>query len=232
MLAGPIVQIAGIRDQDEAWMLCDSGVTHLGFPLRLDHHREDLSEQDARKIIRGLPTDVGAVLITYLTEAREILDFVAYLGTNWVQLHGAISRQEVARLRQEGHHAALPLIIIRSLIVGRSPEEELVRTARSVADLSDVFLTDTYDPQSGASGATGKTHDWQTSRRLVIGSGRPVILAGGLTPDNVREAIQTVRPAGVDSHTGVEGPDGRKDRGMVEAFLKEAHQAFAETAEG
>ena len=81
-------------------------------------------------------------------------------------------------------------------------------------------------PPTGACGATGRTHDWSVSRKLVELSSRPVILAGGLMPDNVRQAIQQVRPAGVDAHTGVEGPDGRKDPAPIRRFVAEARAAF------
>jgi phosphoribosylanthranilate isomerase len=71
-------------------------------------------------------------------------------------------------------------------------------------------------------------HDWKISRLLADCSPKPLILAGGLGPENVRQAILEVRPAGVDSHTGVEGPDGRKDEGRVRAFVTEARAAFRE----
>jgi phosphoribosylanthranilate isomerase len=90
----------------------------------------------------------------------------------------------------------------------------------------DAFITDTYDPATGACGATGKVHDWDISRRLVDISPKPVMLAGGLNPKNVRKAIEHVRPAGVDAHTGVEGSDGRKDSVAVRAFVREALAAF------
>jgi phosphoribosylanthranilate isomerase len=92
----------------------------------------------------------------------------------------------------------------------------------------DAFITDTYDPATDACGATGKVHDWNISRRLVDISPKPVMLAGGLNPDNVRQAIAHVRPAGVDAHTGVEGSDGRKDAILVRAFVREALAAFQE----
>ena len=103
---------------------------------------------------------------------------------------------------------------------------ELKQTIKDFSACADAFITDTFDPVSGASGATGKTHNWRVSRKLVELSQRPVILAGGLNPANVRKAILEVRPAAVDSHTGVEAPDGRKDRSLVEAFVSEAKDAF------
>jgi len=74
------------------------------------------------------------------------------------------------------------------------------------------LITDTFAPETGAAGATGRTHDWSVSRRLVELSERPVLLAGGLTAENVRRAILEVRLAGVDVHTGVENAAGRKSR--------------------
>ena len=90
-----------------------------------------------------------------------------------------------------------------------------------------AYITDTFNPATGREGATGLTHDWSISRRLVELSPRPVILAGGLTPENVTDAIRAVRPAGADTHTGVEGPDGRKSAAKVRAFVEAARRAYS-----
>jgi phosphoribosylanthranilate isomerase len=83
----------------------------------------------------------------------------------------------------------------------------------------DAFITDTFDPKTGASGATGKTHDWRVSRRLVELADRPIILAGGLTPENVKRAILEVRPAGVDSTPASKTPR-RKSREKVQSSCR------------
>ncbi len=106
-------------------------------------------------------------------------------------------------------------------------DQALDATLSDSSPFVDAFITDTFDPKTGASGATGKTHDWRVSRRLVELADRPVILAGGLTPENVKRAILEVRPAGVDSHTGVEDTSGRKSREKVRKFLSEAYEGFA-----
>jgi phosphoribosylanthranilate isomerase len=116
--------------------------------------------------------------------------------------------------------------IIKSLIVHENNLDDLINLAESLAPLVDAFITDTFDPITGATGATGKTHNWAISRALVEHAPKPVILAGGLTPGNVAQAICTVRPWGVDCHTGVEGRDGRKDYTLVRAFVMEAEKAF------
>ena len=72
-MTDPFIQIAGIKDKEEAELVCRAGARYLGFPLRLDRHKPDLSEDAAASIIRGLPLKTVAVLITYLADAKEIL---------------------------------------------------------------------------------------------------------------------------------------------------------------
>jgi phosphoribosylanthranilate isomerase len=221
-----IVQIAGVIDRREAEMLVADGVDWLGFPLRLAVHREDLSEAEAARIIHTLRAPAEAVLITYLDRAAEIVALCGDLGVRKVQLHGPVALTELAALRALDPE----LFVLKSLVIRPTPTGEPGELEADLAAYEpwvDAFLTDTYDPVTGAKGATGKTHDWAVSRRLVEISARPVLLAGGLHPDNVAEAIRQVRPAGVDSHTGVEGADGRKDPQKVRAFVERAREAFA-----
>lgn len=226
-----LIQIAGIRDMDEAAMLIRSGVHALGFPLRLPVNTPDCTEQAAADMARALSANSGStaaipVCICYLNTADAIAAFCRQLHMSRVQLHGPVSPDELRRLR----HTAPHLFIIKSLVLhpdgGNLPELE--RTLALAAPFADAFITDTRNPATGADGATGMVHNWQASARLVRLSPRPVILAGGLTPDNVAQAIHTVRPAGVDAHTGVEGPDGRKDPRLVQGFVSQAKKAFTE----
>lgn len=221
-----VIQIAGVKDFAEAQLLLSSGVDYLGFPLYLTHYQPDLTANEAAQIIKALACGTKSVLITYQNNARAIADLGQFLGVHQVQLHGDIKVTELQCLRK----IAPALKIIKSLIVRQDNQTELFHTVDLFSDLVDVFITDTFDPATGASGATGKTHDWIISRQIVEYSPRPVILAGGLTPDNVREAILTVQPAGVDTHTGLEDSRGRKDPQLVSMFVLRARQAFAEIA--
>lgn len=226
-----MIQAAGVKNLAEAQMLAACGVTHVGLPLRLPVHTPDVSEDQARDIVRGLGAAAKTVLITYLMDAAETLKFCRFLGVDGVQLHGAMPLAEVRRLRQ----AAPALFIIKSLVVGAGGlaggVEALLAEAQAHAPFVDAFLTDTFDPVSGASGATGKAHDWAVSRRLAQSLAaewaRPLILAGGLNPDNVARAIAAVRPAGVDAHTGLEDAAGNKDEALVRRFVDEASRALA-----
>ena len=222
MLEEKLIQIAGVHDAAEAEMLQQCGIRYLGFPLRLPVHREDLTEKEAAAIIKSLAPPVFGVLITYLSEASEIAAFCHTLGARIVQLHGDIDRAELKRLKTLDPS----LTVIKSLVIGSSNDKALEAMVGELSPFLDAFITDTFDPKTGASGATGKTHDWHVSRRLVELADRPVILAGGLTPENVKRAILEVRPAGIDSHTGVEDSSGRKSREKVRKFLAEAHEAF------
>jgi phosphoribosylanthranilate isomerase len=218
-----IIQIAGISDQQEAEMLIACGVDWLGFPLRLTVHKEDLLETEAARIIKSLRPPHAGVLITYLKKADEIVALCHSLGAQKVQLHGDIASAQLKAVK-----ALDPdLFVIKSLIVRNNNQRELEAEVHSLSPYVDAFITDTYDPETGAYGATGKTHDWHVSRKLVQLSPRPVILAGGLTPENVARAIKEVQPAAVDGHTGVEGANGRKDLRLVRAFVEQARAAFA-----
>lgn len=223
LFPAPLIQIAGVVDWAEAEMLLSAGCTCLGFPLRLPVNPADHSEAEAQAIIRHLPAEVLPVLICYEKTALEIDRFTSFLEVPAVQLHGALELGELAALRR----CRPDLLLIKSLIVHSGLSLPLaVHCLRSQMPYIDAFILDSYDAASGATGATGIVHDWSISRALVQESSRPVILAGGLTPANVGVAIRTVRPAGVDAHTGLEGPDGRKDPALVRAFLQAAGTAF------
>ncbi|WP_051202434.1 phosphoribosylanthranilate isomerase [Desulfovibrio aminophilus] len=219
----PIIQIAGVRDLAEARMLARAGATHVGIPLRLDVHAPDVSEAEAAAIVRGLGNEAAVVCITYAVEPRELAELADFLVVAGMQLHGPVSPGQAAELRR----LRPGLFLIKSLVVAPGRREALHRDVEAFAPYVDAFLTDTFDPASGASGATGKTHDWSVSRELVLSSPRPVILAGGLTPENVARAVLEVRPAGVDAHTGLEDASGRKVETLARRFAEQARAAWA-----
>jgi phosphoribosylanthranilate isomerase len=216
------IQVAGVIDQAEADLLVRCGVRYLGFPLRLPVHEEDLSDEEASAIVGKLKPPVHGVLITYLANATDAVKLCDSLAASIVQLHGDWEIAELRNLKER----APRLSIIKSLVVGLHAQDRLLDFVRRSAPYVDAYITDTFDPRTGATGATGKTHDWRVSRRLVRESPRPVILAGGLNATNVRDAILEVRPAGVDAHTGLEDASGRKSEEKVRAFMREALEAF------
>lgn len=219
-----LIQIAGVKNLKEALMLQDCGVRTIGFPLCLSFHKQDISAQYTREIIERLDPSVKPVVITYLEKAVEIQDLCRYTGVNTIQLHADVEQDEISRLKE----LQPELELIKSIIIGISTVDSIFKIIDELSSLVDAFITDTYDHVTGATGATGKTHDWDISRDIVQYTDCPVILAGGLNPRNVREAIVKVRPAGVDSHTGVENDEGWKDINKVKRFISEARAAFSE----
>lgn len=213
------VQIAGVHDEAELALLAAAGATCVGLPLRLGYHTPDLSEDAAITLSRRSPLPV--VLITYDPDPASVAALATAMNVAAVQMHA--DSTDVAALR-----AALPsgCMLFQSVVIspGETPETVQAR-ARAVLPFVDALLTDTHDPVTGATGATGKTHDWALSRALV-GLGKPVILAGGLHAGNVAAAIRATGVRAVDAHTGVEGPDGRKDAAKVRAFVNAARTAW------
>ncbi|MBO4165457.1 MULTISPECIES: phosphoribosylanthranilate isomerase [Micromonospora] len=221
-----LIQVAGVIDQEEADLICAEGADWLGFALRLPAKNEDLSEADAAAIVAAIQPRHRGVLITYLTEAEEIRQFCAELGVTAVQLHGDVDPAQLEKLRRIDPD----LYVLKSLVVKSDNLDELVKIVDESAEWVDMYITDSFNPATGAKGATGLVHDWSVSAELVRVAPRPLMLAGGLNPDNVAAAIAAVRPAAVDAHTGLEGPDRRKDRAKVRQFVTAARQAFADLA--
>ncbi|WP_055478621.1 phosphoribosylanthranilate isomerase [Sphaerimonospora mesophila] len=221
-----IIQVAGVIDQAEADLICEEGADWLGFALRLPLKNEDLSEKDAAAIIKAIQPAHRGVVITYLTDAEEIKQFCQELGVTAIQLHGDVTPGELRTLRR----IAPDLYVLKSLVVKQDNLDELTEIVDQAAEWVDMFITDSFNPATGAKGATGLLHDWSISAELVRLSPRPLMLAGGLNPDNVAAAIAEIRPAAVDAHTGLENTTGRKDRMKVRKFVEEARKAFAQLA--
>jgi phosphoribosylanthranilate isomerase len=213
------VQIAGISTLPDALAVERAGADAIGFTLGLPTGPHNgLDEAGARAIIRALPPLIVPVLITYRVTAAEVAPLCRYLGVATVQLHAPAAPAEIAAMR-----AAVPglKVILAVHVTG----DDAIVVAQAAAHHADALILDTYDPATGRHGATGITHDWTISRRIVEAVTVPVILAGGLTPENVARAIRRVRPWAVDVHTGVERADGSTDHARVRAFVAAARDA-------
>lgn len=216
------IQVAGVIDQQEANMLVECGVNYLGFPLRLPVNKEDLTENEAKEIIQKLSPPNCGIVISYSSTAEDAIELCIKVGVKIIQFHGPITIEELIKLK-----SLKPEIqIIKSLVIKDDNVHLLLDTLTELEPYVDAFITDTYDPKTGASGATGKIHDWEISKKIIKLSSKPVILAGGLNPENVYDAIIKVKPAGVDVHTGVENSSGRKEKQLVIKFIEQSHKAF------
>ena len=218
-----IIQIAGIKNYDEAKMLFSAGADLVGLPLRLPEGGEDITESEAREIIKRTGKIDKFTLITYLQNPTEIVDLSNFLAINKVQIHAEVCPKIIEQLKQKNP----ALKIIKSLIIKQDNLNQIENYINKTYEFVDLYITDTYDKRTGAIGATGQTHNWQIDKQIVEVSPRPVILAGGLKPENVKNAILTIQPAGVDAHTGLEDKKGRKSPQLVQKFIKEVRAAYS-----
>lgn len=222
-----IVQVAGLHDPAEALACVAAGATHLGFPLGPGVRTPDAGVEQVAAICASLPAGVSRVLITYLTDPEAILDLACRASCDWVQLHAPLPDEAVFELARLS--PGLTLSVTLAVPLGAPPGDAAaahLRRAARIAPVVGFFFTDTLDPATGHRGATGLLHDLETSARLARELPRPLILAGGLTPDNVAMAVARVRPAGVDAHSGLEDAFGRKDPAKVAAFAARARAAL------
>lgn len=220
-----IVQIYTIQTPEEARAVAEAGVDHLGItPSQIGLPGEvDLATAQAiMAAIRGRATGVALSVATNLDEIVAMAEAVRPDILHLCGLAGAVTPADVALLR-----ARLPGLPIMQAISVAGPAA--IEDARAYQHVADYLILDTQAPDIPGVGASGKTHDWSISRALVAESRVPVILAGGLAPENVATAIHTVRPWGVDSltHTNQPLPGGgfHKDLARVRAFVSAARAA-------
>jgi phosphoribosylanthranilate isomerase len=200
-------KICGITRIEDARHAVEHGATALGFVFWSKSSRVVTIEQ-ARAIVDTLPASVAAIGVFVDASADEIGQIVAGAGLSAVQLHGVESPAMAREL-------AGP--VFRSVTLADA--EQVIHEW----PVSATLLLDAADPVRR--GGTGVTVDW--TRAGTIARARRTVLAGGLTPANVAEAIATVRPFGVDVSSGVESAPGIKDPEKVAAFLANARAAFA-----
>lgn len=215
------IHVAGVSTLEEALFCRSAGVDALGFTLGLPGGPHDgLTPEMAGRIIEKLPNDIESLVITYLTSADDACNLVRKTGADSVQFHGGISKRDLEKFRK---------ICSGTATIGRITVTGSDATAR-LKDFSpefwDAIILDSHDPGSGRIGATGLIHDWEISAGIVEASPVPIILAGGLNAGNVVEAVQRVKPYGVDAHTGVEDADGTRNYEKIRLFAENARAGF------
>jgi phosphoribosylanthranilate isomerase len=214
-----LVQIYEVQTPEEALALARLGVDHIGVLVGDGRFPRELSPAQAKAIFAAVPPEAKRVALSLSEKPEEVARTIEETRPDIVQLQAAIDDFSVAMTRavKEGFPEtpvmrAIPVI-----------DETSIAIARSYDGVADFLLLDSYDPGTGQFGALGRTHDWRLSRRIVESVGIPVILAGGLGPENVAEAIAAIAPAGVDSKTLTDRPDGPgKDLDKVRAFVAAA----------
>lgn len=216
------VKICGIRSSAdlEAALLAEPDA--VGFICGTTHYSEDeLAPQEAKRLsaLAAIPTDRSLpkrVLVTHLDDADKILALAEFVDVEAIQVHGLVSRDELQKVYERRGKWE----IVRAVHV---TDESVFETVEDVADLCDMILLDSRTETR--LGGTGQTHDWNISRKIaeaLTARGKRVALAGGLTPDNVEQAITIVQPWAVDVNSGVDDEDDNKSEQACAEFVSAA----------
>jgi phosphoribosylanthranilate isomerase len=179
------------------------GADAVGFIVEVEGSRHKISAEEARELIKLVPVFTKSVAVIAPDSPEEAVLLARKTGADLLQVHGTLEPEEIKELKKR---------VDQKIIAAVPPGIE----AHSMAGAADAVLLDTF--KDGMLGGTGAVHDWSVSASLASELRVPVILAGGLNPSNVGEAIRTVKPYAVDVSSGVETA-GRKDQKKIESFV-------------
>lgn len=212
----PRVKICCIASREEAALAVRAGACALGLVSEMPSGPGVISDAAIRAIARTVPPGIASFLLTSRQGAAAIAEQARRAGVNTVQLCDELQDDAYDALR-----AALPGVGIVQVI--HVVDHESLQQALRVAPNVDALLLDSGNPSLPVKqlGGTGRRHDWGVSREIRERIAVPVYLAGGLSPDNVREAIETVGPFGLDVCNGVR-TDGKLDAPKLAAFMAAA----------
>jgi len=206
------VKICGLTNQKDALMACGYGADFIGIVVSPESKRK-ISLKEAKEIFENKYSYVQSVVVTTSTKFKDIQKIADSVKPNMIQLHGEIKPEDIEKLKFNGKFS-------KGIPVTKNVDYE--DYMERYVNLVDFFLLDSK--VKGVMGGTGKTHDWDISAEIVKKSKKPVFLAGGLNPENVKEAIEKVKPYGVDVASGVEIKKGKKDPEKVNIFIKGAKE--------
>jgi phosphoribosylanthranilate isomerase len=214
------IKICANTSLADAMVAAEAGADAVGFVFAPSPRR--VTAEQVAAIVPELPAKIEKIGVFVDAAMDEIVATVEAAGLTGVQLHSDVTAKETAKLRVR-FGPGLRILRVVHFEAG-APE----RVAAAAQDASvDAILIDSRTAK--AVGGTGKTYDWGAARRVLFGAmkEKKLVAAGGLTPENVAEAIATLHPWGVDVVSGVEVEAGRKDASKVRAFVANARAANA-----
>ena len=204
------VKICGFTDSADLRAAIEAGADAVGIisAVPVDTPRE-VDRGTAAELVAEVPPFVTATLVTMPEDADHAVDLIRAIRPDAIQLHGDFSAEDIGYIRAETGIKVIPAIDYTD-----------TERAHELDAAADAILVDSTS-EEGA-GGTGETHDWDATADLAETLTSPVILAGGLTPDNVAEAVRTAAPFAVDVASGVERDPGRKDHTALATFVQNA----------
>ncbi|MBU7009705.1 MAG: phosphoribosylanthranilate isomerase [Theionarchaea archaeon] len=212
-ISTPRVKICCINNIEEAWMAISYGASAVGLVSDMPSGPGVIPEKLIADIARLIPPAVSSFLLTSKQDAKSIIEQQERTKVNTIQIVDRLLKGTYKDLRN-----ALPGIALVQVI--HVTGEESVHDAVSMAPYVDGLLLDSGNPLLPVKelGGTGRTHNWSISRKIRERVSIPIFLAGGLTPDNIQEAISQVGPFGVDVCSGVR-TNGKLDENKLSQFF-------------
>lgn len=209
------VKICGIKSERDLAMAINAGADAAGFitEVPVDSPRK-ITLNEASRLIALVPVFVTSVLVIMPKNADEAIEMIHAARPNAVQIHNSLPINELREIRQTG------VKLIKTIPVPiHADVRMLLDIIKDLSGIVDAVLLDTA--LDGKTGGTGVVHNWELSSDIVRKTSLPVILAGGLNPKNVMDAVRCVRPYAVDTASGVE-TRGKKDENKLNDFIKNA----------
>ena len=208
------IKICCIASKKEAQMAITQGADALGLVGKMPNGPGPIPDWLIAEIARSIHPPVASFLLTSEQSSEEIIHHVKRVDTNTVQIVDQLTSGTYGDIR-----VSLPYLRIVQVI--HVSGEESIEEAINVSTETDALLLDSGNPRGAIKtlGGTGNVHNWEISKVITESVKVPVFLAGGLNAQNVRQAIETVRPFGVDICSGVR-TEGRLDPYKLEAFIK------------
>jgi len=210
------VKICGIKKLEDALLAIKLGADAVGFLVGQKHSSTDfISPSLAKDIVSEIPPFCSTVLVTHLSTPEEIVPLAIEIGVSTIQLHGETTPEEAMEIKKR-------LFNIKTYKAVHVEGKISIDIAKRYVGMTDAILLDSVNKKTDQVGGTGLTHDWSISQEIVKSIELPVILAGGLNPENVSDAIKLVKPFGVDANSGTKGNDGYKDPEKLRLFITRA----------
>ncbi len=208
------VKVCCIASPDEARLAVSFGVAAVGMVDETPSGEGRIPVETMAEIVRAVPRTTGSFVLTATTDVDRLVELYRATGVNTLQLWDPLEPEHYEELRLR-----VPGIFIAQSIHVKG--ESALESAREIARYVDALVLDSGDsePPFRWQNPTGQTHDWKASRKIADAIQLPILLAGGLTQDNVGRAIRLVRPYGVDVCSGVR-KDGNLDQSLLVAFLE------------
>lgn len=217
--SAPRIKICCIADLEEARLAIELGASALGLVSHMPSGPGVIPDERIAEIAASVPPPIATFLLTSRREADAIVEQHAVCRTSTLQLVDAVDGSELRKLRRQ--LPAVKLVQVIHVLGDQSVEE-----ARAVERFVDALLLDSGNPTLAVKelGGTGRVHDWEVSRRIRQSVDCPVFLAGGLRSSNVREAMQSVQPFGLDLCSSVRH-EGRLSAEKLGDFMRAVRSA-------